>query len=369
MAGESVEKAAIYQQIADAIHRDILYGVLKPGDRLPSVRSLAGKWRCTPGTVQRAYHELSRQGLVISRPGQGTHVLAAIEEAEKTPLRRAALVHKAEKFLLEALTSGHTPSEIEQSVRMALDRWRTLADEPRPAPEQTLRFFGSHDPAVALIAARFPTVTGSHSLSVSFVGSVGGLMALAKGDSDLAGSHLWDEEHNTYNEALVRRLFGGHAMALLTLGHRRLGLITQPGNPLNVRSLDDLTRSGTRFVNRQHGAGTRVWLDAHLQRAHITPTRITGYEIQMATHSEVARRIAENEADVGLGVEAAALAYGLDFVVLTQERYDLVMHEDVYNSPPVRALQEWMRSGEGKAAVIRLGGYDTQETGQVIWVT
>jgi len=363
-----MKKTAIYQQIADSIHRDILYGALKPGDRLPSVRAMAAKWHCTPGTVQRAYRELTRQGLVISRPGQGTHVLAALELAEQTPLRRAALIHKAEEFLLEALTTGHTPSEIEQSVRMALDRWRTLAQEPEPTPERTLRFVGSHDPAVALIAARFPNITGSHSLDVSFAGSIGGLVALAQRSADLAGSHLWDEEHDTYNEALVRRLFGGLRVALLTLAHRRLGLITQPGNPLNIRSLKDLTRPGTRFVNRQHGAGTRVWLDAHLRRKHVSPDQIKGYEIETPTHSEVARLVAEGEADVGLGVEAAALAYGLDFVLLTSERYDLIMHEDVYKSPPMQALAEWIRSREGKQAIAGLGGYDIGETGQVVWI-
>jgi putative molybdopterin biosynthesis protein len=274
----------------------------------------------------------------------------------------------AEEFLLEALTAGHSVSEIEQSVRLALDHWRALSQTQEPAPDNTLRFFGSHDPAIALIAARFPDITGSHTLSLSFAGSLGGLMALVQGKADLAGSHLWDEEHDTYNEALVTRLFSGARVALLTLAHRRLGLITKPGTPLDIYNLDHLTKPGVRFVNRQPGAGTRVWLDAHLRSKGISSDQIVGYEDETPTHSEVVQRIAESEADVGLGVEAAALAYGLNFTTLTTERYDLVLREATCTSPPIQALVAWMSSSEGKGAISRLGGYDTEATGQVTWV-
>ena len=363
-----MDKTPLYQQIAESVRREILYGNLRPGDRLPPVRDMAAHWHCTPGTVQRAYKELAHQGLVVSRPGQGTHVRAAISMEEAAPLRRAALVHRAEAFLLEVLTSGYAPAEVEQAVRLAVDRWRTLTREPSHPQGDTLRFVGSHDPAVALIAARFPEITSGAALPITFAGSLGGLIALAQGEADLAGSHLWDQESDTYNVPFVQRLLPGRRVALLTLAHRRLGLIVAPGNPVNVTSLSDLGRPGIHFVNRQRGAGTRVWLDARLRHLGISPQQVAGYDEEMHTHSEVAHVIAEGHADVGLGIEAAALAYGLDFVCLTTERYDLVVPAQAWESLPVQALARWLSTEEARVAIAALGGYETNETGQVDWV-
>ena len=358
----------LYQQIAESVRREIMYGHLHPQDQLPSVRAMSGRWGCTPGTVQRAYRELAREGLVVSRPGQGTRVVSTIPNEEGTPLRQAGLVHKAEAFLLGSLAAGYTPSEIEQAVRLALDRWRALAREPQRPPEQILRFVGSHDPAVSLIGARFAELAPGYSLRITFVGSLGGLIALEQGEADLAGSHLWDEDSDTYNEPFVRRLLPEQRMALLTLAHRRLGLIIPPGNPTGITDLEGLTQPGLHFVNRQRGAGTRVWLDVHLRWRGIAPVQISGYGDEALTHSEVARTIAEGRAGVGLGVEAAARAYGLGFVPLAVERYDLVIREEVWRSPPVRALAQWLPTEEAKRAIADLGGYDIRETGKVAWI-
>ena len=358
----------LYQQIAESVRREILDGELRPGDQLPPVRAMAVRWNCTPGTVQRAYKELAGQGLVVSRRGQGTRVVSGIPAKEDAPLRRATLVHQAEAFLLEVLTAGYTPVEVEQAVRMALDRWRVLVQEPERPSRHVVRFVGSHDPAVALIAARFAEFAPDQTLRLTFAGSLGGLIALAEGEADVAGSHLWDEESDTYNRAFVRRLLPGRRIALVTLAHRRLGLLTPPGNPAGVVGLEDLPRGELRFVNRQRGSGTRVWLDAHLHRHQIAPEQVSGYDEEVPTHSDVARAIAEGRADVGMGVEAAALAYGLDFVLLTTERYDLVVPGTVWESSPVQALVAWLSTEDVRAAIAELGGYDTHETGHVEWV-
>jgi molybdate-binding protein/DNA-binding transcriptional regulator YhcF (GntR family) len=363
-----MDKTPIYQQIAESVRQEILYGDLCTGDRLPSVREMAAQWHCTPGTVQRAYKELARQKLVVSRRGQGTHVIAEIPEKEGTAMRRAALVHRAESFLLEVLTAGHSPTEVEQAVRLALDRWRALAQKPPYPTTETLRFVGSHDPAIALIAARFPEVAPGYALHLSFAGSLGGLIALAQGEADLAGSHLWDAESDTYNAPFVRRLLPGRRVALLTLALRRLGLIVPPGNPARVASLTDLTRADLRFVNRQRGAGTRVWLDERMSTLGLSPEQITGYDEEMLTHSQVAQAIAEEQADVGLGVEAAAIAYSLEFVCLATERYDLVIPAQAWECPPIQALAQWLHTEEAKSAIVSLGGYETDESGQVEWV-
>jgi putative molybdopterin biosynthesis protein len=295
-------------------------------------------------------------------------VTAAIPATLETPLRRAALVHRAEAFLLEALTAGYTPLEAEQAVRIALDRWRALNHSPVQLSEQRLRFVGSHDPAVTLIAARFADFAPGETPQLTFTGSLGGLIALVEGAADLAGCHLWDEESDTYNVPFVRRLLPGQRVALLTLAHRRLGFLVSAANPIIVTSLEDLVYSGLRFVNRQRGAGTRVWLDAHLHQLGIAPEQLSGYEQEKRTHSEVAQMIAEGQADVGLGVEAAALAFGLRFIPLTLERYDLVIPAEVWEASPVQALVQWLATDAAKAEMTALGGYEIRETGRVQWV-
>lgn len=358
----------LYQEIAETIRQAIFTGRLQPGDELPPVREMSGQWRCAPGTVQRAYQELAQQGLVTSRPGQGTRVAAAMPPAQPAPLRRASLVHEAEAFLLSVLADGYTPDEVAQAVRQALDRWRSLSTEADAPPDRTLRFAGSHDPAISILAARFERYAPRQALDVTFTGSLGGLIALAERRAEMAGSHLWDEDTDSYNVPFVRRVLPGRRVALVTLAHRRLGLILPRGNPAAITGLRDLARSGVRFINRQSGAGTRVWLDAQLRKVEIRPDQVAGYEDAVATHSEVARAIAEGRADAGLGIEAAALAYGLAFICLTTERYDLVFPADVWALPPVQQLVTWLSGDEARAVLAELGGYDTRQTGHVAWV-
>ncbi|MEP0763626.1 MAG: GntR family transcriptional regulator, partial [Chloroflexota bacterium] len=142
----------LFQEIAESIRQAIISGALRPGDELPPVREMSAQWHCAPGTVQRAYQELAAQGLVVSRPGQGTRVSAPAPPAPSSPLRQAALVHRAESFLLGALAEGYAPGEIEGAVRQALDRWRGMSDAVPVPPPTVLRFAGSHDPAVSAIA-------------------------------------------------------------------------------------------------------------------------------------------------------------------------------------------------------------------------
>ena len=363
-----MDRTPIFQEIAESIRQEILYGTLEPHAELPTVREMAEKWGCAPGTVLRAYQELAQQGLIVSRPGAGTRVASGAASAAQTPLRRAALINQAETFLLSAMSSGYSVEEIDQAVQMALDRWRALADIADIRPAHELRFVGSHDPALALLTSHFAERLPNTALSLSFAGSLGGLMALARHEADIAGAHLWDVETDTYNQPFVRRLLPGQRIALLTLADRRMGLIVAPGNPLDMRNLPDITNPDVRFINRQSGAGTRVWLDAQLHALELSPADIDGYADEALTHSEVASAVNEGRADVGLGIEAAALAYGLDFVPLTVERYDLVIPEDQWERPPVQALATGLKMDELKAAIDGLGGYDISRTGTVEWV-
>ncbi len=342
-------------------------GTLKVGDSLPSVRSMSERWGCAPGTVQRAYRELALQGLITTQIGQGTRV--ASPAVAQTTLRRATLVNRVEAFLLEMMAAGYSPKEAEEATREVLARWQARFNEPESPPKKLLRFVGSHDPIISLVDGRFPTLAPDYDLSVTFVGSLGGLMALARQGADVAGCHLWDAESDSYNEPFIRRMLPGRRVALLTVAHRRLGLIVPPGNPRQFHDLTDLIQPNVRFINRQASAGTRLWLEARCQQLGLNLTSIQGYKNEVRTHLQVAGAVAEGQADVGLGVEAAALAYGLSFVLLTTERYDLVIPEAVWELSGVQVLAAWLNSSEAKEAIRDLGGYDVAETGRVTWVT
>ncbi len=363
------DRTPLYLQIAESIRQEIVYRALHPGDALPSLRAMAERWRCTVGTVQRAYAELAREGLVISRFGQGTRVAEGAPPAgQAAPLRRATLINHTERFLLEMLAAGYQAGEVERALRQALERWQAVADDHAPALQQTVRFVGSHDPAVSLLAAQFDQIAPGWALQVRFNGSLGGLMALAQGEADLAGCHLWDQASDSYNAPFVQHLLPGRSVALLTVAHRRLGLITPAGNPQQVAGLADLARPELRFANRQRGSGTRVWLDAQLQSAGVDVSAVTGYVVEMATHSAVAEAVATGQSDVGLGIEAAALAHGLGFIRLTSERYDLAVPAAAWEQPAVQALAAWLAADAARALIDGLGGYDTAETGRVAWV-
>ena len=358
----------LYQQIAESIRADIIHGRLQPGDRLPSVRKMTKLWDCTPGTVQHAYQELAKQNLVTSRPGQGTHITDTALKEKITPLQQALLIHRAEAFLLEVLTAGYTISDIEQTFRLALDRWKAV-EESAPARQQnTLRFVGSHDLAIDWVAENFGEFVPGATLKLHFSGSLGGLIALAENRAEIAGSHLWDEENQTYNTTFIRKLLPGKRVALVTLAHRRLGFITAPDNPLEIKRASDLTRPEVHFINRQTGSGTRVWLDIMLQKADIDPSQIKGYCTEKFTHSEIARAVAEGDANAGIGLEATALVFGLNFFPLTLERYDLVIPEENMAIPQIQDMIKWLSLPKTKQSIQDLGGYETKQTGSIQWV-
>jgi molybdate-binding protein/DNA-binding transcriptional regulator YhcF (GntR family) len=364
-----MQKPSLYQQIAESLRIEIIQGRLKPGDHLPTLRQMTERWGCTPGTVQRAYQELVLQGLVTTRPGQGTRVCSnVLPHDEDIPLRRAGLVNRTEAFLLEVLNQGYAISEVEQAFSLAFDRWRSSAQTPIPSSAHTLIFSGSHDLAVDWIAAHFEEIMPGQRLELNFTGSLGGLIALAEGKAQLAGSHLWDEESDTYNAAYIRRLLPGRRVAMVTLAHRRLGLIVPAGNPMRLNGLEDLPRPEVNFVNRQPGSGTRVWLDASLRKLGISPKSIRGFDLEKRTHAELAQAIAEGKANAGLGLDSAALAYGLTFVFLRRERYDLIIPAEQVAQPPVAALLSWLKTPLAKSAIASLGGYDSAHTGEIMWV-
>ena len=193
------------------------------------------------------------------------------------------------------------------------------------------------------------------------VGSLGGLVALRDGLCHLAGCHLLDPETGEYTLPWIRRVLTGRDVDVVRLVQREQGLIVAPGNPAAVTGLEDLPR--LRYVNRQRGAGTRVLLDHRLAQHGIEPEIVDGYEREEPTHLAVAAAIAAGRADAGLGVMAAARAFGLDVVPIAREPFDLVMAP---GEPAVAPLLDLLADDEFKAQVEALGGYSTEETGRRI---
>ena len=361
----------LYRQIANKFRQEIMEGRLKPGDRLPSIRQQTSVWNCTQGTIQRAYQELAALGLVVSQAGKGTRVSGGIDPElmrAQGPLRRANLVQKADAFLLEALTAGFDLSEVSQAINLAMDRWRSLKAEVATPSERVLRFSGSHDAAVSWLAGNLGEVFPGVELQITFSGSLNGLMALAEGRADLAGCHLWDPETFVYNLPFIRKLFPGRKMAAVRLAGRNLGWIVGAGNPKAIAGLEDIARPDLHYVNRQPGSGTRVWLDASLERLGLDPQKIAGYGDEKNTHAEIARAVAEGRADFGLGLEGAAAAFQLEFIFLVKESYDLVLPAANLERQPYKTILNWLSGEQARRRLSALIGYDTHHTGIIQWV-
>jgi len=237
---------------------------------------------------------------------------------------------------------------------------------PLEEVESTIVVIGSHDLALDVLANHLHKQYPQMSLSSSNLGSLGGLLALKRGEAHLAGSHLLDEETNEYNLPDVRRLLSDQEIVIVNLVYREQGLIVAGGNPKGIAGLDDLVRPEVNFVNRQRGAGTRVLLDLNLKKLGIDPASIKGYERTEFTHLAVAAAVAGGSADAGLGIYSAAMALNLAFIPLLKERYDLVIPRHHYESPFLEPLLAILHQHSFQADVEALGGYDTSQMGQVM---
>jgi putative molybdopterin biosynthesis protein len=228
----------------------------------------------------------------------------------------------------------------------------------------TIVAIGSHDLVLDLAASALRAADPGVTLASSNVGSLGGLVALRDGLCHVAGSHLLDPVTGEYTLPYVDRILAGHDARVVRLVHRDQGLIVAPGNPLGLKDISDLAGPGVRYVSRQRGAGTRVLLDHELRLRGISPEAIDGYEREEPTHLAVAAAIAAGRADAGLGIMAAARAFGLEFVPVTREPYDLVVRGGDLDSPRLAPLWVLLRSERFQASVRDLGGYDTTEMGR-----
>jgi putative molybdopterin biosynthesis protein len=201
----------------------------------------------------------------------------------------------------------------------------------------------------------------------NYNGSIDGLLALYHGKVNVVTAHLWDSDTDSYNTPYVRRLLPGHRTLIVNLAFRTEGFYVGKGNPKGIRTWQDLLRPGVRFVNRERGSGARVLLDEKLRVLAIDRDKIAGYDREESSHLAVASCVARGEADVGLGIEKAALQVKeLDFVPLQEERYDIVIRREDADRPQFRALLAVLRSQAFRDELRGMGGYNLAHTGELM---
>ena len=300
---------------------------------------------------------------IVSPIGDDDYLRVALaridDRLQATPLQRGA---GAIRSLAQADGLAHIP-RFHEGVDRGGELKVALYRPPRLI-ENTVMIMGSHDPMLDLLATHLRLRAADVRLVSVNVGSLGGLIALRRGEAHLAGSHLFDPETASYNMTYLRRYLPDESATLVAFAHREQGLMLPAGNPLGIASVADLR--GLRYVNRQRGAGTRVLFDYLLDQEGIAPDEISGYAREEYTHLAVAAAVADGIGDCGMGLRSAAEAMGLDFIGVTWERYDLVIPERFLDHAGVQALFDVLRDDAFKRDLGAQSGYRSDETGQVV---
>lgn len=299
---------ATYRAVSSDIAERIASGALTAGTRLPSVRAAAQHYDTTPTTIGRAYRQLADAGVIDVADRRRAQVAAGGPAAARRVLAGTA----------------------------------------------ALRLAGSDDPALDIVLRG----ASDSIVTVGERGSFHGLTRLWRGTAEAAAIHLQHRD-GAQNRPFARSVLRGRDPAIIHLWRREQGIVTSPGNPLNLAGPGDLR--SLRLARRPFGTGTRVLLDQVLTDAGIPPASVTGPEA--ATHLEVAMAIACGQADAGLGVRAAAAALELAFIPVTWESFEVVLGAD--SLPAAEPLIAALRGQDVQSSVGALGGYDVARSGVV----
>lgn len=247
---------------------------------------------------------------------------------------------------------------VEAGETVKVELYKSLAEI-----KHTLVAIGSHDLILDLLADMISVKHPGMHLSSTHIGSMGGLMALKRGEAHIAPTHLLDEATGVYNVQYLKRMFQ-EPMAIIKGVKRIQGLLVQKGNPLMIKEISDL--KNCRYVNRQRGAGTRVLFDYMLKQKGIDPSEIPGYDREGATHMAVAALVASQSADAAMGIFSAAKAMQLDFVEVGQEEYDFAIPVKYLELPETIAFLDILKNPEFHARMDEIGGYEYNEVGKIV---
>ena len=237
---------------------------------------------------------------------------------------------------------------------------------PRSKLQNTLVVIGSHDPLLDELGDMLHLENPELYMSSSHVGSMGGIMAIRRGEAHAAGCHLLDTNDGTYNRSFIRKYFPKGGVRLISCVGRQQGLMVAKGNPLNIQKFADIAGKGVRYVNRQKGSGTRILTDYLCKQENLDTAAIYGYDREELTHTSVAAQIGSGSADAGMGVYSAAKLYDLDFIPICVEEYDLMIPDHAWDTPMVRELLTILKSDAFREKILSLGGYTVDNPGEII---
>jgi putative molybdopterin biosynthesis protein len=228
---------------------------------------------------------------------------------------------------------------------------------------RTLVITGSHDPLLDVVADIMRRNWHDSIVASSHVGSMGGIIAIKRGEAHLGGIHLLDEVSGTYNKPYLNKYFPDGEVTLVECVERVQGLMVARGNPKGIKSFADLVELD--YVNRQKGSGTRILCDYLAKQVRLDTSQINGYEREELTHTAVAAAIAAGTADAGLGIFSASKIYGLDFIPICDEQYDLLIAKDTIELESVKRLLDIIKGKEFAQRLHELGGYALINPGEV----
>lgn len=218
------------------------------------------------------------------------------------------------------------------------------------------------DPALGLLAAALQR-SGDADLVIAPGSSHLALRWLKEGKVHIAGSHLRDAETGEYNLGYLRREFPDEDFAVFVFAAWEEGFVTAPGNPRGIRRVEDLVREGVRFINREIGSGSRALFDRLMSDSGVPSSRVPGYDTLARGHLEAAYAVQSGRADCCVAVRSAAQTFGLGFVPLQTERFDLVMRRESLASTAVRNLMNALSRAGLRRRLELIAGYDTRQTG------
>jgi len=328
---------------------DLLQAVSTHGSISAGARALGLSYRHVWGELKRWEQELGSE-LLVWEKGQS-----------------ARLTEFGAKLMwAEGQAQARLAPQIE-ALRSALERAFAVAFDPQA---HVVMLYASHDHALGTLrecALNADAAThGRLHLDMRFSGSVDAIRALNEGRCVMAGFHtLQNPQQGSVAEKIYKPLLKPGLHKIIGFATRTQGLMVAAGNPLQLRTLQDVQSSRSRFINRPLGTGTRVVLDELLAQAALPAAQFPGYEHTEPSHTAVAHAIASGAADVGLGIEVAARAQDLDFVPLLEESYHLVCLKSALEDPAIVALLDLLKSPAWQAQLAALPGYRPWRSGEV----
>jgi len=221
------------------------------------------------------------------------------------------------------------------------------------------------DPATGLLSRMVEKISGVEIVSAAASSKLA-LTWLSEGKVHIAGSHLEDPKTGEFNLPFIRKAFPDGDFSVVTFAQWEEGLVVASGNSKRVRKVEDLARKNIRFVNREPGSGSRALIDRLLGKAGMEAHRVQGYDRIAYGHLAAAYSVVSGDADVCLATRSAAQTFGLDFIPLKSERYDLVMRKRTADLPAAKAFFDVLQRATLRRKLEVLAGYDTSQTGTII---